>query len=157
MKKTGVGDLALPLLVIGALVYLLLHRYYGSMPQLSYFVPVPLFVLAVGELVAARRVRAVVRHDPDAKPIPAIVVARLVALGKASSLVGAGAVGASIALLARVVPDAGTVSAAAHDTRVGLLLLAGSIVLVVAGLLLERSGVDPGSRDGATPPAARAG
>jgi hypothetical protein len=73
----------------------------------------------------------------------AIVIARCVALGKASSLVGAGVVGAAVGLLARLVPDAGTVRAAAHDTRVGLLLLGAALLLVGAGLLLERAGLDP--------------
>lgn len=147
MKTTRARDLLLPFVVVGLLAYALIDRYYGSMPKLSYFVPVPLGVLAVGELVAARRVRAVVRHDPDAKPLPAIVVARLVALGKASSLVGAAAIGASAALLVKVVPDAGTIAAAGHDTRVGALLAVASCLLVAAGLILERAGVDPGAGD----------
>lgn len=148
MKTTRALDLLLPFVVVGLLAYLLIDRYYGSMPTLSYFAPVPLALLAVGELVAARRVRAVVRHDPSAKPLPAIVVARLVALGKASSLVGAAAAGASAALLFKVVPDAGSISAASHDTRVGALLAVASCALVVAGLVLERAGVDPASRSG---------
>jgi hypothetical protein len=35
------------------------------------------------------------------------------------------------------------VTAAGHDTRVAVLLMIGSGVLVVAGLLLERAGIDP--------------
>jgi hypothetical protein len=79
----------------------------------------------------------------------AIAVARCVALGKASSLVGSGVLGAAIALLLRVGPRAGTVTAAGHDTRVAALILVGSGFLVAAGLLLERAGVDPNrDRDG---------
>jgi hypothetical protein len=73
----------------------------------------------------------------------AIAIARSVALGKASSLVGSGVLGAAIALLLRVGPRAATVTAAGHDTRVAVLLMIGSGVLVVAGLLLERAGIDP--------------
>lgn len=143
MRRTGVLDLVLPLVVIGLSVYVLLKVSYGSIPQLGYFVPVPLAVLALVELVVARRVRGAVRHEPLAKPMTAIAVARCVALGKASAVVGAAMAGAAAALLARVLPEAGTVEAAAHDGRVGSLLLGASLLVVVAGLLLERAGVDP--------------
>jgi hypothetical protein len=129
--------------VIGISVYVLLKLSYEAIPPLGYLVPVPLAALAVVELVAARRVRAAVRHEPYAKPMTAIAIARCVALGKASSLVGAGVAGAAVGLLLRVIPDAGTARAAANDTRVGVLLLGSAILMVAAGLLLERAGIDP--------------
>ena len=150
LRKTGPLDLALPLFVVGVAAYFLLRVEYDALPPLGSFVPVPLLVLAVAELVAARRVRAAVRHNPDARPMQAITIARCVALGKASSLVGAGVVGAAGALLLHVLPEASTVRAAANDAQVGGFLLGAAVVLVGAGLLLERAGVDPGGdqRDG---------
>jgi len=147
MRRTGPGDLAVPFFVIGITVYVLLRVSYSALPPLQSYVPVPLAALAVAELVAARRVRAAVRHDPDARPMAAIVIARCVALGKASSLVGSGVVGAAVGLLVRVAPDADTVRSAGNDTRVAIFLLVAALLLVAAGLLLERAGVDPGSRD----------
>ncbi|MCW2645944.1 MAG: hypothetical protein QOF87_3941 [Pseudonocardiales bacterium] len=147
MRRTRLADLAVPFFVIGITVYVLLRFSYSDLPPLKSFVPVPLAALAVAEYVASRRVRGAVRHDPDAKPMAAIVIARCVALGKASSLVGAGVVGAATGLLVRVIPDAVTVRSAANDTRVGIFLLVASVLLVGAGLLLERAGVDPGSQD----------
>ncbi|MFN2517921.1 MAG: DUF3180 family protein [Jatrophihabitantaceae bacterium] len=147
MRRTGPGDLAVPFIVFAITVYVLLRVYYSSLPPLQSFVPVPLAALAVAELVAARRVRAAVRHDPDAKPMAAIVIARCVALGKASSLVGAGVAGAAVGLLIRVAPLADTVRSAGNDTRVAIFLLVAALMLVAAALLLERAGVDPGSRD----------
>ena len=147
LRKTGAVDLAIPLFVVGVAAYLLLRADYASLPPLGYFVPVPLFVLAIAEFVAARRVRAAVRHNPDARPMQAITIARCVALGKASSLVGAGVVGAAGALLLHVLPEASTVRAAANDARVGGFLLGAAVLLVVAGLLLERAGVDPGGEE----------
>lgn len=144
MRRTTPGDLLVPFLVIGVTAYALLRLAYQDMPPLQYLTVVPIAVLAVAEFVAARRVRAAVRHDPHAKPMAAIVIARCVALGKASSLVGSGVAGATVALLLRVLPEAGTVRAAASDARVGAALLAGSVLLVGGGLLLERAGVDPG-------------
>lgn len=143
MRRTSALDLVIPLVVIGLSVYVLLKVSYASIPPLGYFVPVPLAVLAVVELIMARRVRAVVRHDPTARPMTAIAVARSVALGKASAVVGAAVSGAGVALLARVLPEAGTVTAAAHDARVGGLLLGAAVLVAAAGLLLERAGIDP--------------
>lgn len=143
MKRTGVVDLAAPFVIIGVATYVLLKVSYDSIPPLGYFVPVPLAALAIVEFVVARRVRAAVRHEPYAKAMTAIAIARCVALGKASSVVGAAVSGASAALLIRVLPEAATVHAAANDSRVGVLLLAASILVAGAGLVLERSGIDP--------------
>ena len=144
MRRTRAADLVVPLVVIAATVYVLLRFAYSSLPPLRWVVPAPIAALAVAELVAARRVRAAVRHDPHARPMAAIVIARCVALGKASSLVGAGVVGAGLGLVARLLPDADRVRAASHDVKVGGLLVAAAVLLVAAGLLLERAGVDPG-------------
>lgn len=143
MRRTGVFDLLVPLVVIGITVYTLLRVTYDTIPPLHYFVPVPLAALAVAEVVAARRVRAAVRHERYAKAMTAIAIARCVALGKASAVGGAAVVGASAALLARVVPEAATVRVALNDARVGALLLGASILITIAGLLLERAGIDP--------------
>ena len=146
MRRTSLGDLAVPFLILGGTMYVLLRLSYDSIPALSLFVPIPLALLGVAELIAARRVRAAVRHDPNARPMAAIVIARCVALGKASALVGAGVAGAAAALLVRVAPDAGTVRAASNDLRVAIFLLLAALLLVAAGLLLERSGIDPNQR-----------
>ncbi|HEU5265894.1 MAG TPA: DUF3180 family protein [Jatrophihabitans sp.] len=145
MRRTGWIDLAVPFVVMAITVYVLLRSTYGDLPPLRFIVPVPLAALAAVEFAAARRVRAAVRHDPHAKPMTAIAIARCVALGKASSLVAAGVAGAAVGLLARVLPDVRTVRAAANDTKVAVLLLAAAILLVAAGLLLERAGIDPGA------------
>lgn len=144
MHRTRPFDLAVPFIIIGITGYALLRFSYADFPPLRYFVPVPLAALAIAELVAARRVRAAIRHHPHARPMAAIVIARCVALGKASSVVGAGVAGAATALLVRVLPDAGQVRAAAHDAQVGGLALGATVLLVIAGLALERAGIDPG-------------
>lgn len=153
LRRTRPSDLLPPLVIVAVAVYVLLRTSYSAFPSMHYEVPLPLAVLAVAEFVAARRVRAAVRHDPDAKPMAAIVIARCVALGKASSLAGAAIIGAAIGLLAYVLPEADTISAAAQDARVGALLLGAALAVLAAGLLLERAGVDPGSSN--QPPPAR--
>jgi hypothetical protein len=143
MRRTGPIDLIIPFGIIGVTAYVLLRTSYSELPPLGYFVPVPLAALGMVELVVARRVRGAVRHVAYAKPMTAIAIARCVALGKASSLVGAAVAGATVALLARVIPEAGDVRAAANDTKVGILLLASAILVTVAGIVLERAGIDP--------------
>jgi hypothetical protein len=145
-RRTRASDLAVPFLVFGVLTYLLLQAAYGSLPPFQWFTAVPVGALALVELVVANRVRGAVRHRPDARPMTALAVARAVALGKASALVGGALIGAELALVSYVLPDAGRTSAAAHDLRVGLVLLVVSIALLVAGLVLERAGVDPAHR-----------
>ncbi len=143
MRRTTVGDLLVPFLVLGATAYVLLKLSYGSIPPLQIYAPIPLAVLAFVELLTARRVRAAVRHEPNARPIAAIVIARCVALGKASALVAAGVAGVGAALLVRVIPDVSTVRAASNDLRVGIFLVVAALLLLAAGLLLERAGIDP--------------
>jgi len=89
MRRTRALDLIVPFVAVGVIGYVLLKFNYDSLPPLGDVTPVPLAALAVTEFVVARRVRAAVRHDPMAKPMTAIAIARSVALGKASSIVGA--------------------------------------------------------------------
>lgn len=145
MRRTAWSDLAIPFAVVAGVVYLLLRFSYDSLPPLQYLVPAPLAVLAVVEWVSSRRVRAAVRHDPDARPMAALAIARFVALGKASALVGAGVAGAAVGLLIQVLPDVGTVDAANHDAGVGAALLLAAVLVVLAGMALERAGIDPSS------------
>ena len=145
MRRTRWNDLVAVVVVLAVLGWLLVHTAYSSLPPLSYAVPIPIVALAVAEFVASRRVRAAVRHEPHARPMAAIVIARCVALGKASSVVGAGVLGAAIGMLVELLPDAGTIRAAGHDVDVCIVLAAGAILLTAAGLLLERAGVDPAS------------
>jgi len=144
MRRTRWADLAGIVVVFGVLGWLFGHGVYASLPPLSPVTPVPIAALALLELVVARRVRAAVRHEPSARPMQAIAVARCVALGKASSLVAAGVLGAALGLLVEVLPDIGTVRAVGHDVVVLVVLAAVAALLLAAGLLLERAGVDPG-------------
>lgn len=145
-RRTRPSDLLIPFLIFGVLSYLLLRVAYGSLPPFQWFTAVPIGALALIEFVIANRVRGAVRHRPDARPMTALAVARAVALGKASALVGAALAGAELALVSYVLPDAGRTTAARHDLQVGLVLLVVTVLLLIAGLLLERAGIDPGHR-----------
>ncbi len=143
MRRTQSGDLAVPFGIIAISVYVLLRHSYESIPPLQLVTPLPLAALAVAEFVVARRVAAAIGHRPGARLMSALSIARCAALGKASAVVGAAVLGAAAGILVRVVPDAGRVKAAGHDTFVGIVLAVAAAALIVAGLLLERAAIDP--------------
>ena len=145
MRRTTPTDIVLPFLVLVAIAYTLLRLVYASLPPFQWYAAVPIGALAIAELVIARRIRAAVRHNPDARPMTALAIARGVALGKASSLVGSGIAGAVAGLILRVFPDAGRTNAASHDLIVAVILMASTVALIGAGLVLERAGIDPNS------------
>jgi len=142
-RRLRITDLLIPLLVVGVVAYLLLQVSYESLPPFQFFIAVPVGGLALIELVVANRIRQAVRHRDSVRPIAALSVARAVALGKASALVGAALCGAAVALALYVLPDAGRVPAAGHDLLVGVVVAAASAVLVATGLNLERAGLAP--------------
>jgi hypothetical protein len=150
IRRTNAADLLVPFGVVAVIAYLLLRLTYSSLPPFQWFVALPIAALAILEVMVARRVRAAVRHRPGAKPMTALAIVRAVALGKASSLVGAAVSGAAAALALKVLPDANRTTAADHDLKVALTVLVVSVALVAAGLWLERAGIDPGhlNRDG---------
>jgi hypothetical protein len=119
---------------------------YTSLPPFGWYISLPLATLAIAELLIARRVRAAVRHNRDAKPVTALAIARSVALAKASILVGAGMAGAAAGLVVHVLPDIADLTDYRHDLWVGLLVMVASAALTAAAYLLERSAVDPGQR-----------
>ena len=99
--------------------WLLVRSFYGSLPALDWWLPLPLGVLAVGEALGARTLRArlaAVREarsakpqEPPQRPTPALVrpvepllVARLAVLAQASAYVGAIFTGIWAGVLAHV-------------------------------------------------------
>jgi len=143
IRRTNLSDVVVPFLAVGVICYLLLQFSYESLPPFQWFTALPIAALTIAEFVIARRVRAAVRHTALARPMTALAVARAVALGKASVLVGSAVAGASVALVARVLPDADRTSAAQHDLKVGLSLLVVAVALALSGLGLERAGINP--------------
>ncbi|MGX7677664.1 DUF3180 domain-containing protein [Jatrophihabitans sp. DSM 45814] len=143
MRRTSASDILLPFIGVAAVVYVLLKLTYSSLPPFEWFTAVPIGALAIAEFVIARRVRLAVRHAASARPMTALAIARSVALGKASSLVGSGIAGAAFALIVKVQPDSSRTTAANHDLWVGVVLLVASAALAAAGLVLERAGIDP--------------
>lgn len=134
VRPTRISVLVLLAVATGAAAYILTRRYYADVSSPSRYWPLSLLVIGVAELYTAYTTAA--RLAGRARPIHPIAVARLAALAKASSPVGAVMAGGYAGFLGYVArldgkhPGADTVTAA---LGVGL-----GIVLAVCALVLER-------------------
>lgn len=117
-----------------ALAFLLFQAAYSALPRLPLFVGATLFLLALVEVVLAFSVR---RRIHDGQVRAALVIARTVALAKASSLAGALMLGVWIGVLAYLLPRRTEITAAASDFRSATVGTVSAVVLIAAALWLE--------------------
>lgn len=142
--------------------WLLVRAWYGALPPLDWWLPVPLAVLAVAEALGARTLRSRLadlreargaRTDASAppklvRPVEPLLVARLAVLAQASAYVGAVFTGIWIGVLAHVGPATSRLQAAGGDARTAVLGIASGAALVLAALWLESvCRVPPSSTD----------
>jgi hypothetical protein len=121
--------------VAGAAAYLVTRSHYSDLPSPTLYAQISLAGLAVAEGYTASMTRARLAGRPGTRPIDPIVVARLVALAKASSIVGSLAVGGYAGFLGRV---AQIDSPTAHtDVRTSSVGVAAGLLLIAAALALE--------------------
>jgi hypothetical protein len=159
-------DLLVVAVGLAIATWLLVRTYYGDLPPLHWYLPIPLGIIAVAEALGARTLRARLTAERDARSgrerpssagstaqvrrVEPLLVARVAVLAQASAWVGAGFAGIWAGVLAYVAPELGRLQSAAGDTvtaALGLLFAAG---LVVAGLWLESvCRVPPGGEDDA--------
>jgi Protein of unknown function (DUF3180) len=127
--------------VTGAAAYLVTRANYDSLPVPTLYAQISLIILAFAEAYTASMTKARLEGSPGTKPIDPILVARLVALAKASSVVGALAVGAYAGFLGWV---AQLTSTGAHtDVRTAAVGIGAGVVLVAGALYLEWVGRVP--------------
>lgn len=138
IAPTRVRDLAGYAAGVTLVVWLGLRSWYGDLPQLTWFLPLSLLLLAGAEVLAANNLRDRIRRRPGARAVQPIVAARSFALAKASSLVGSVAVGVWAGLLVYVLPRVGDLDAASGDARTGTVGTVSALALVGAALWLER-------------------
>lgn len=137
IAPTRVRDLAGYAAGVAVVVWLALRRWYGDLPELTWFLPLSLLLLALAELLAANNLRARIRRRPGAPPVQPIVAARSLALAKASALVGAVVLGVWAGLLAYALPRVDALAAASRDSRTGSVGVVSALALVAAALWLE--------------------
>lgn len=153
VRRADLGIIALGLAVAA---WLLVRTFYGHLPPLHWWLPVPLGVLAVGEALGARTLRARLdalraaraarapggrqperRPVAQVRPVEPLLVARLVVLAQASAYVGAVFGGLWAGFLAYVGAAVGRLQAAGNDLVAAALGVAFSAALVLAALWLE--------------------
>ena len=159
-------DLLVLALGLAVASWLLVRTWYGELPPLRWWLPLPLAVLALAEALGARTLRtrlAVLRDaraahtSPGAKPptqpvrpVEPMLVARLAVLAQASAYVGAVFTGIWIGVLMHVAPAVRRLQAAGSDTVTASVGIVSSIALVAAALWLESVCRVPPEEDGPT-------
>lgn len=123
------------MLVAGGVAYLVARSSYDSLPRLSPVVPFGFLLLAAAETYLAIATRNRLARRPGTRPVDPLVVARYVALSKASSLVSALTAGGYAGLLIWV--SRLQSPAASHDTATSATGTGLSLLLVGAALFLE--------------------
>lgn len=136
MRPTRPWVLAVLVLVAGGLAYVLTAQFYSDVPSPPRYAPLSILLVALAEAYTASMTRARMLGRPGTRPIDPIFVAKLAALAKASSPVGALALGAYTGFLIHVARMTSTVADA--DTRTAALGMGCSLGLVIAALVLER-------------------
>lgn len=134
---TRIRDVAGYAAAVTLISWLALRQWYGDLPRLGWFVPLSLLLLAVAETLAANELRNRIRHRPGAQPVQPLVAARMLALAKASAVVGAVMVGIWAGLLVYAVPRLDQLAAAHGDTATGAVGVVAALALTAAALWLE--------------------
>jgi hypothetical protein len=132
-------------LVAGAVSYLITRSYYTDISSPTIYAQASLFVLAIFEGYTASLTKARIDGRQGTRPIDALVVARLVALAKASSIVGAIAAGGYGGFLGWV---AQVNSTSAHrDVKVSAVGVLAGLAMIAGALYLEWAGRVPKVED----------
>jgi Protein of unknown function (DUF3180) len=111
---------------------------YPSLPPLPWTAVPTLLLLALGEVVTAVNTRARIQRKPNTKPVEPLVVARFVALAKASAYAAtvlAGAFGGFVLYLSASLDK----STPREDFIVSAASVVAAVVLVGAALFLEHA------------------
>jgi hypothetical protein len=135
MRPTLWRDLALAVVVAGAIGYVVTRVDYVNLPSPSAYSLLWIPLLAIAELYIALVTRSRLAGRQGTRPINPLMVARLAALAKATALVGALALGAYGGFFGWVVQVSSTV--ASRDTRTAAIGAGLSVLLIAAASFLE--------------------
>jgi hypothetical protein len=170
VKPVSRRDLAVAAVGLAVAAWLLFRTFYGELPPLDWWLGVPLGVLAVGEALGARTLRARLDAEREARsasrrgvevarrtagplrPVEPMAVARLAVLAQASAWVGAVCAGVWAGVLVHAASQLGTLQTAPGDTVAAVVGVVLAAALVAAALWLESvCRVPPGDEDGPAP------
>jgi hypothetical protein len=139
MTPTRPSTLVLSGVLAALCGFVLIGRVYGSIAALPWPPLATLLLLAVAEFVTALATRARIARRPGTRPVDPLVVVRLAALAKASSLVGALAAGVFLGTTGWLLMRRAELAAAGTDLPVSIGGVVAGLLLLIAGLLLERA------------------
>ena len=146
MNPTRPAILVAVLAGAAALVWGVLQIAYVAMPPLPWTAVPTLLLLALGEVVTAINTRARIQRKPRTTPVEPLVVARFVALAKASAYAAtvlAGVFGGFVIYLASSLDK----PTPRRDFFVSVGSIVAAVVLVGAALFLEYTCRVPGGPD----------
>lgn len=140
LNPTRPSTLVAATVLAGLVGWLLVSRFAGeTLPRLTLLPSVTLILLAVGEAATARVTRQRIEHRPGTEPADPLVVARLAALAKASSLAGAILGGLYVGMLGWSFAQRDWLAAAADALPATAVGVVASALLVAAALWLENA------------------
>ncbi len=119
--------------------YVLVRTYYGDVPALPWTPSAAVAGLAVFEGGAARGTRQRIARRPGTRPVEPLMVARLVALAKASAVVGAVLAGFWAGAFGYTFLARDRLAAAGRDAVVSGIGCLTALLLVGAALWLEQA------------------
>jgi hypothetical protein len=138
MAPTRPRDLLAVGLIAVVVGNLLTRLFYSSLPDLPIAAALVLGLLGVAEIVGGFVLRGRIERRNGAPPVDALLAARALLVARASAFAGSAVAGLWVGLLVHTLPDAGSVTAASSDSVTGGIGLACALLLVGAGLWLER-------------------
>jgi len=150
LAPTKPGTLVVAAALAALVGWWLVSQFYGeTLPRLTLLPSVTLFLLAIGEGATARITKSRIDRRPGTEPVEPLVVARLAALAKASSLAGALLGGLYGGMLGWAYFQRDWLAAASDAITPSVVGLVSSAMLVGAGLWLESACKIPkGPEDG---------
>ncbi|BCY15319.1 DUF3180 domain-containing protein [Actinoplanes sp. L3-i22] len=139
LQPTSISALVLAALVGAAVGWLLLgyNQLFYKVTPLPWTAAIVLFALAVAEGYLAQNTSARIQRRPGAPRVEPLVVARYVALAKASSLVGSLTAGFSAGILIWLVME--PTDSARTDLPTVATTLVAAVALIGTALWLERA------------------
>jgi hypothetical protein len=139
LTPTSPGNLVVAAVGTAVAAFLLIRRYFGDIPDLTWLAGLTMAGLAVVEGLAAHNTRARIERRPRAGVLNPLFVARLAVLAKASSLAGAIFAGAYAGIAAWALTERGRLEVADRNLPPSVAGMVGALALVGAALVLERA------------------
>ncbi len=135
---TRIRDLVGYAAAVTLITWLALRQWYGELPAAELVRPAVAWCCSRSPRCSRpNQLRDRIRRRPGAAPVQPLVAARMLALAKASAVVGAVMAGVWAGLLVYVVPRLDFLAAAGGDTPTGAVGVVAAVALTAAALWLE--------------------